>query len=574
MYYRLNERVVNSGNYIKDILEARGINNIDEYLNPSKEDLFPADKLKNIDKGVDLLLTHLKNISKIFVVVDCDNDGITSAAGLILYINNIYPTANLYWTMHDGKQHGVELSKVEEDTKLVIIPDAGSNQYEEHKELSDRGIDVLVIDHHESEYYSDYAIVINNQMCDYPNKSLSGAGVVYKFLQKLDEVLKIDYADLFLDLAATGIVGDMMLLQDLETRYIVSYGLSHINNFGLKTLIKKQEFSIGDINNISPNDISFYITPLINAIIRVGTMEEKETLFKSFISGQELVPSTKRGHKVGDTEVCAEQAARYGTNCRSRQNKILDAGVDYLTFKIQKEELNDNQIIFVRLDEEEEERIPSELTGLIAMKLVQKFGKPTIVTRLGNDNEWSGSLRGLNNSDFSDFKGFLNESGMFTYAEGHANAAGVKINNSKVDKFIEYSNDKLSNFNFGETSYIVDYEFNSENLSDIYNMAIHLDEIKSIWGRGSEDPKIAINGLSYTSDDIQVMGRTADTSKITKNGISFIRFKDSIFANKITKYDYGIITLIGRVQINEWAGRRSAQVIIEDYEILDDRCSF
>lgn len=574
MYYRLNERVVNSGNYIKDILEARGINNIDEYLNPSKEDLFPADKLKNIDKGVDLLLTHLKNNSKIYVVVDCDNDGITSAAGLILYINNIYPNANIYWTMHDGKQHGVELSKVEEDTKLVIIPDAGSNQYEEHKELSDRGIDVLVIDHHESEYYSDYAIVINNQMCDYPNKSLSGAGVVYKFLQKLDEVLKIDYADLFLDLAATGIVGDMMLLQDLETRYIVSYGLSHINNFGLKTLIKKQEFSIGDINNISPNDISFYITPLINAIIRVGTMEEKETLFKSFISGQELVPSTKRGHKVGDIEVCAEQAARYGTNCRSRQNKILDAGVDYLTFKIQKEELNDNQIIFVRLDEEEEERIPSELTGLIAMKLVQKFGKPTIVTRLGNDNEWSGSLRGLNNSDFSDFKGFLNESGMFTYAEGHANAAGVKINNSKVDKFIEYSNDKLSNFNFGETSYIVDYEFNSENLSDIYNMAIQLDEIKSIWGRGIEEPKIAINGLSYTSDDIQVMGRTADTSKITKNGISFIRFKDSIFANKITKYDYGIITLIGRVQINEWAGRRSAQVIIEDYEILDDRCSF
>lgn len=418
MYYRLNEKIADSGNYIKDILEARGIDNIDEYLNPSKKDLIPADKLKNIDKGIELLLKHLNNNSKIYVVVDCDNDGITSSAGLILYINKIFPKANIYWTMHDGKQHGVELSKVEEGTGLVVIPDAGSNQYDEHKELFDRGIDVLVIDHHESEYYSDYAVVINNQMCDYPNKSLSGAGVVYKFLQKMDEILKVNYADEFLDLAATGIVGDMMLLQDLETRYIVSYGLSHINNFGLKTLIKKQEFSIGDTKNVSPNDISFYITPLINAIIRVGTMEEKETLFKSFISGQELVPSTKRGHKVGDTEVCAEQAARYGTNCRSRQNKILDAGVDYLAFKIQKEELNDNQIIFVRLDEEEEERIPSELTGLIAMKLVQKFGKPTIVTRLGNDNEWSGSLRGLNNSDFSDFKKFCNDSNMFTFAEG------------------------------------------------------------------------------------------------------------------------------------------------------------
>ena len=219
MYYRLNEKIADSGNYVKDILEARGIDNIDEYLNPSKKDLIPADKLKNIDKGVELLLKHLNNNSKIYVVVDCDNDGITSAAGLILYINKIFPKANIYWTMHDGKQHGVELSKVEEGTGLVIIPDAGSNQYDEHKELFDRGIDVLVIDHHESEYYSDYAIVINNQMCDYPNKSLSGAGVVYKFLQKMDGILKVDYADEFLDLTATGIVGDMMLLQDLETRY-------------------------------------------------------------------------------------------------------------------------------------------------------------------------------------------------------------------------------------------------------------------------------------------------------------------------------------------------------------------
>ena len=418
MHYKLNEKINNSGDYVRDILEARGIIDVEEYLNPSKEDLLSPNELRYIDKGAKMLIEHLENNSKIYVVVDCDNDGITSAAEIILYILKINPQADLYWTMHEGKQHGVELSQEREGTDLVIIPDAGSNQYDEHKELHDRGIDVLVIDHHESERYSEHAVIINNQMCDYPNKSLSGAGVVYKFLQKLDEYLQVDYADEFLDLVAVGIVADMMLLQDLETRYIVNYGLSHINNFGLKTLIKKQEFSIGDIRNISPNSISFYISPLINAIIRVGTMEEKEILFRAFINGNELVPSTKRGHKPGEMEICAEQAARYGTNCRNRQNKILDAGVDYLTFKIQKEELDDNKIIFVRLDDEEAERIPSELTGLVAMKLVQKFGKPTIVTRLGNDNEWAGSLRGLNNSNFSNFKGFLNESGLFTYAEG------------------------------------------------------------------------------------------------------------------------------------------------------------
>ena len=574
MYYKLNDKINNTGNYVQDILLARGIDDIEKYLNPTKEDLLPAKEIKNIDEGVKLLLRHLNNNSKIYVVVDCDNDGITSAASLILYIYKIYPNANIYWTMHDGKQHGVELSKVEEDTQLVIIPDAGSNQYEEHKKLAEMGIDVLVIDHHESEHYSEHAIVINNQMCDYPNKSLSGAGMVYKFLQRLDEFLDLNYADSFLDLAATGIVGDMMLLQDLETRYIVNYGLSHINNFGLKTLIKKQEFSIGDINNISPNSISFYITPLINAIIRVGTMEEKETLFNSFINGEQLVPSTKRGHKAGDVEVCAEQAARYGSNCRNRQNKILDLGVEYLSFKIQKEELNDNQIIFIQLDEQEEEKIPSELTGLIAMKLVQKFGKPTIVTRLGNDNEWSGSGRGLNNSELDDFKGFLNDSNLFSYAEGHAQAFGLKINDSKVDKFIKYSNDKLADFNFGETSYLVDYEFTEQDFSDIDTMALQLNEIKSIWGRGIEEPRIAIRDLSYTIDNVQTMGKTGDTVKISKKGISFIKFKDLNFANEILKYDYGTITLIGKVQLNDWMGKKTAQVIIEDYEIVDDKYSF
>lgn len=156
----------------------------------------------------------------------------------------------------------------------------------------------------------------------------------------------------------------------------------------------------------------------------------------------------------------------------------------------------------------------------------------------------------------------------------HANAAGVKIHNSKVEKFINYANDKLADFDFGETSYLIDYEFSSETLSDITEMALQLETIKSIWGRGIEEPRIAIVSIPYTTDEIQTMGKTGDTCKITKNGISFIRFKDSSFANETTKFEYGLITLIGRVQINEWAGRKNAQVIIEDYQVEDFRRAF
>lgn len=156
----------------------------------------------------------------------------------------------------------------------------------------------------------------------------------------------------------------------------------------------------------------------------------------------------------------------------------------------------------------------------------------------------------------------------------HANAAGVKINNSKVDKFITYSNNKLANFDFSENYYLVDYEFSEENLSEIQTMAFQLEELASIWGRGIEEPKIAIKDIFYTPENIQVMGKNGDTVKISKNGISFIRFKDEAFANKVSKYDYGTITMIGKIQINEWCGRKNAQVIIEDYEIKDDKFSF
>ena len=87
------------------------------------------------------------------------------------------------------------------------------------------GVDVLVIDHHEADYISSDACIINNQLCDYPTKSLSGVGMVYKFCSYIDELLNVDYADQFLDLVALGMVADMMDLRDFETRHLITRGL-------------------------------------------------------------------------------------------------------------------------------------------------------------------------------------------------------------------------------------------------------------------------------------------------------------------------------------------------------------
>jgi single-stranded-DNA-specific exonuclease len=231
-----------------------------------------------------------------------DMDGFTSASMMYLYLKKVNPSLCIDYFLHTGKQHGLadmmdRILNAEIVPDLVIIPDAASNDYEFHRVLKEKNIDVVLADHHECDQgYSESAIVVNNQLSEqYPNKSLCGAGVVYKLLCCLDDLLNVHYADEFIDLAAVGEIGDMMEVTNLETRYIINTGLNNISNLGLTAFFDKQAYSMG--NKINPTTVAFYIVPLFNAVIRVGTQEEKEILFKSLITPMETVPSTKRGHK-------------------------------------------------------------------------------------------------------------------------------------------------------------------------------------------------------------------------------------------------------------------------------------
>ena len=154
-----------------------------------------------------ILIKHINNNDKILLQVDSDCDGYTSSSLLLNYLYQLFPyyvQNNILYRFHSGKEHGIIVSTIPEDVKLVIAPDSSSNDYEQHKELSEKGIDVLVIDHHEAEKVSEYACVINNQLCDYPTKSLSGVGMVYKFCQLIDKLLGKNIIDNYLDLVALG----------------------------------------------------------------------------------------------------------------------------------------------------------------------------------------------------------------------------------------------------------------------------------------------------------------------------------------------------------------------------------
>lgn len=134
-------------------------------------------------------------------------------------------------------------------------------------------------------------------MCDYPTKSLSGVGMVYKFCSYLDKLMGEQMAQEYTDLAALGIVADVMDLRDYETRHIIEMGMSYQRNPFIREMMKKQDFKINGVLN--PFNIGFYIAPFVNAINRSGTLEERILLFESMLEfkAYEQIPSTKRGCK-------------------------------------------------------------------------------------------------------------------------------------------------------------------------------------------------------------------------------------------------------------------------------------
>lgn len=571
MIYKQKTNLIANENFLKDFLEERNIKDLQLFLHPSEKELHDFMLLDNIITAANCLIKHVENNDNIFIQIDSDTDGYTSAAIMYLYIKKMNPSIVIDWRVHDGKQHGIILDTIPEETQLVIAPDSSSNDYEQHQILKDKGIDVIVLDHHEADNgYSPNAIVVNNQLSqNYPNKSLCGAGVVYKFCCCLDNILETNYALEFIDLAATGMIGDMMELFDLETRYIVDTGINNVKNIGLMSMLEKQAYSMG--NKITPTGIAFYIVPLINALIRVGTQEEKEILFRSFIDPMTLVPSTKRGHKPGDTETVCGQAVRICTNAKNRQDRMKLKAFEVLDFEIQKRELDRHKIIIVDVGPDEE--FDNTLTGLVAMQLVTKYKKPVCVVRKNSDGYLRGSARGINHGPIPDLRKFFMDSGYFEYATGHANAHGVSIKENKLDAFLEYADKELANVDFNENVYEVDIITNGENpyLKDII---IDLGELNEIWGQGIEEPLIAIENIHLTKNDVQAIGANKDTVKFTVNGITYIKFKDENLLEKLTKNLTMTVTVLGRANLNDFMGNITPQIFIENYEIHDTTYDF
>lgn len=581
-----------SHNYLEEYLLTLGIKaeNVASFIGqPKDSDADQPMMLSNMKEAVVAAYDEMNKGTPVFIQVDADTDGFTSAAIIYNYIKRRFPYLAVSYALHHGKEHGIVPEVIPENCGLVIIPDAGSNDIEQQKELIKAGKKIIILDHHEvnKDIYEELpdVILVNNQVSPlFSNKNLSGAGVAYLFIQAMDQTMfawddhPAIYRD-YRDLAAVGIIADAMNMTALGNNYLAYYGLQNIKNPFIKELALKQSRGIKNPNNLSKVDVAFYIAPVINGVIRSGTMEDKETVFKAMItSPQEGYAQFFTTEWRGKTrhENIYEYAVRLATNAKSRQDSAKKKSFEWLCERIVANKMEHDPLIIVTLNAIESAKVSANITGLIAMELVKYFNRPCLVlreTEFEGQKVYGGSGRNGSFYGFDNLLHLLQESGCVLYAAGHANAFGCFIEPNQVDALRNYAAAHINTSSFEDDCYEVDYEFKPQDLCLNFTKEILADfgRADHLWGNGIPRPLFAFN-LPFNYNEIQLMGADKTSMKIHyPAGIDFVSFKNEQLINELSEAQTGMITIIGSPTINEWRGSETVQIIIDDaiiYKII------
>lgn len=571
-------------NPVEYILSNRGIDiqNQKTWLNAGIDNIEPWNNLNGMEQAVDILSNIICNCENMLVIVDADADGFSSAAILMNYIFNInvtYANNHVHYFMHKEKEHGLsdyceylEKGEIDSPNELnittIFCPDAATNDHEQMILLHEKyGIqNIVILDHHEGQAAElDYVITVNNQLSDnYQNKGLSGAGVTWQFCRCFDEKFEYNRADKFIDLAALGILSDVMPFNNIENKAIIDIGLKNIQNPFFKGMVEKNAFSMEKKGGCTFNGVAWYVTPFINACVRSGTLEERKLIFESMLEQKayQLIPSGKRGHK-GEQVPLWEEGVRVAANVKARQNKEQDNSMLLLEKRIKANKLTDNNFIMCLCQPGE---ISSSIAGLAATKIANEYQRPALVLVYDKETDsYRGSGRDSSYSSIDNLRQIFEDSGLVDYAQGHSKAHGIGIPAKNINAFIEYLNKKLDGINH-EPIYYVDYIWNTCNVDK--NAILTIGDMKNCWGQAVSEPYICIENIDLSQCSIQLMGTKKNTVKITlPNGLEIIKFfVNENFYNELLKSNQ-LLTIIGTCAINEWNGNRRPQIFLEDYEL-------
>jgi single-stranded-DNA-specific exonuclease len=547
---------------LEKLAEIRGIENMNDWLNPSEKFWLNPYGLDNIDEACERIVKAIHFKEKITIMADVDADGIFSCAIMFNYIKRIIDDMDKLTYIHAQRSsgHGLETVMEEEDnskgvvlpippdTDLLIIVDSSSNSAEDCKKIKeDFGLDIVIIDHHEIDNENEHALIVNCQLGDYENKSLSGSAMTLKVCTVLDEYLGIDSADDFFDIACIGLISDMMNIDNQENRFIINKGLRQLKNEGLLALLHRNK--VNTYGGLSVSDISFKVTPVVNACTRYDKIELALELFTA--DDEERLKEL------------AKEMVKLNEKRKEEESEIVESAI---------KRVNDKHKVAVLIDNE----IGSGFRGLIATQIANKLDKPTFVLKyIEETKEYHGSARSVGSIDL---KNLVEITGDFMYAQGHSKAFGVGIKKEKLEEALTVLDELLSDEK-DEEFVMYDLELNAKDINE--DLIKEVERFNRITGMNCPKAIFLVTGL--VAEERELLGKKKkETIKIQcDHSLALMKFKvNENYALDVEKAleddDNFIVELevVGELNLNEWYnfGKKMVikqnQIFISDYRIV------
>lgn len=537
--------------------DVEGDEAIEKYLRGTLEDLHQPESMKDMKKGAELILFHIRKGDKIRIIGDYDIDGIMSSYILQTGLSRLGARCDVRIPDRILDGYGLNENLVKEaaanGANLIVTCDNGIAAMDQIALAKDLGMAVVVTDHHEVPFEdaedgtrsfrippADAVINPKQADCRYPFKGICGAVVAWKlicYLYDLSDVPSEEKYDL-LEYAAFATIGDVMELKD-ENRIIVKEGLKrlqHTGNLGMQQLILQNKL---DPQKIGVYQVGFVLGPCMNASGRLNTAQRA------------LEMLTAR-----DVETAARLAGDLKALNDSRK-EMTRLGQEQAIELVENSSLSDDRVLVVYMPDCHE-----SLAGIIAGRLKEHFGKPSFVLTK-TENGVKGSGRSI--ETYSMYEELIKCGDLLTRFGGHPMAAGLSLEEKNVPIFRKRLNE-LCSLTKEDLVKKVTIDI-AMPISYVHSDLIRQMDLLEPFGTGNPKPIFAERNLKVGS--IRIMGAARNAARLQVQDAAGTSMQAIYFGNadEFASFcrSHDSITVLYYPTINRYMGRETLQINITAY---------
>ena len=529
---------------------------IRRYLHGTVEELASPHLMKDVDEAVEILRNKIKEKKQIRIIGDYDIDGVVSTFILLKGLKRVGAHADIYIPDRVSDGYGIHEHLIEkahaDGIDVIVTCDNGIAAYNEIAMAKEKGMTVIVTDHHEIPYketengreliFPPADIIVNPKQpdCRYPEKRLCGAVVALKLVTALYEACGIPERELedFIELGAIATVGDVMDLQG-ENRILVKEGLkrlSHTSNKGLRELIRANGLEDGEI---TAYHVGFVLGPCINASGRLDTAARSLKLL------------------CAETEEEAAKLAGDLTALNQSRKALTEEGKEEAIRIVEETEIGQDRVLVIFLPDCHE-----SLAGIIAGRIREKYNKPVFILTKG-ETMVKGSGRSI--ESYSMFEELVKCGDLMEQYGGHPMAAGLSIKEENVEEFRKRLNENCT---------LTEKDLRPKILIDVpmpvsYINRELVEEISLLepFGKGNTRPLFAQKGLRVLSS--RILGKNRNVAKLQLSDHTGC-VMEAVYFGEADEFINAVkgsnsISVTYYPEINRYQGRETLQIVIRNY---------